>query len=71
MPVYDEDALPLMEEFLRADAIDAQAMRDLVSLVKSGCKDQKMIDSAVSAQTKAHNKAMDIYDKLQETRLDK
>jgi hypothetical protein len=71
MPIYDESTLALMEEFLQANEKANALMRTLHELAKSACKDNELLASATKNFNEAHNKSMDIYDKLQEIRLDK
>jgi len=60
----------LFEKFQAAHADEGAAITALHDAMKGGMKDKESLISLTDRMTEAHNKKMDIWDQLQQHRLD-
>ncbi len=60
----------LIEKLQAAQAIEGAAITALHDALKGGMKDDKILGALTDRMTEAHNKKMDIWDQLQQHRLD-
>lgn len=70
--VIDGDAAgPLLEQLKIAAAAEGAAITALHDALKAGIRDDEILIALTDRMTEAHNKKMDIWDQLQQFRLDK
>lgn len=60
----------LFEKFQAAQAAEGAAITALHDVMKGGMKDKEILIALTDRMTEAHNKKMDIWDQLQQHRLD-
>ncbi len=60
----------LFEKFQAAQAAEGAAITALHDAMKGGMKDNDILIALSDRMTEAHNKKMDIWDQLQQFRLD-
>lgn len=62
---------PLLEQFKVAQDAEGVAIANLLSAMKSGIRDDATLMALTDRMTETHNNKMDIWDQLQQHRLDK
>jgi hypothetical protein len=70
MPVYDQRAMPLMEQFKEANAAEGAAITALHDYMKAGGKDNKKLMQLTNEMTAANDKKMQIYQQMKKFRID-
>lgn len=60
----------LFEKFQAAQTAEGAAITALHDAMKSGMKDKEVLISLTECMSEAHGKKMDIWDQLQQHRLD-
>ncbi len=69
--IFDMDSSKeLFEKLQAAQAAEGVAITALHNAMKGGVKDSKALGALTDCMTEAHNKKMDIWDQLQQHRLD-
>lgn len=71
MPVYDQRAVPLMEQFKAVNEAEGVAIKNLLTYMQSGGKDNKKLMELTDAMTSAHERKMQIYQEMQKFRIDR
>lgn len=71
MPVYDQRAVPLMEQFRAANDAEGAAIRALLAYMQGGGNDNKRLMELTDGMTLAHDKKMQIYKEMQQFRIDR
>lgn len=71
MVIDGNAAGPLLEQFKAAQDAESAAITALHDAMKSGMKDNKTLMALTECMNETHNKKMDIWDELQQFRLDK
>jgi hypothetical protein len=67
--IFNENAMPLMVKYQAAREVEAIATQALLSAMENGSRDMPALDALTQEMTDAHNKAMDIWDALQQHRI--
>lgn len=62
---------PLLEQFKVAQEAEGAAITALHDAMKGGTKDSTILMALTDRMSEAHNKKMDIWNQLQQFRLDK
>ncbi len=62
---------PLLEQFKVAQEVEGAAITALHNAMKGGAKDSTILMALTDRMSEAHNKKMDIWNQLQQFRLDK
>ena len=70
MVIDGNTAGPLLEQLKIAAAAEGVAITALHDAMKGGMKDKGILMALTDRMTEAHNKKMDIWDQLQQHRLD-
>ena len=70
MPVYSSDNDGLMEQLQAASEEEGQATKDLHNYMKSGGSDLAIMAQLTERFEETHRLKMDLYDQLQQYRLD-
>ncbi len=71
MPIYDQRAVPLMEQFKAANDAEGVAIKNLLAYMQSGGNDNKKLMELTNSMTSAHEKKMHIYQEMQKLRIDR
>lgn len=69
--IIDMSDMPLFEEWQAAHLVENAAITALHDAMKNGNRDMSTLETLTTQMEDAHNKAMDIYDRLRKRRLDK
>ena len=69
--ILNESAVPTLEKFLDAHEEESSAIKALSNALKSGVNDEKTLMSLTEKMTKIHNEKMNIWDQLENLKLDK
>ena len=67
--IFDMSAMPLFERYKIARETEAVATKQLLAAMESGNRDMPTLEDLTQRMTDAHNKAMDIWDELQQFKL--
>lgn len=67
--IYGKDAIPLLERYKAAVAVEAAAISSLHGALQRGIKDRDVLDTLTQRMTDAHTASMDLLDELQQFRL--
>lgn len=70
MPVYSEQALPLIQRYKAAHDAEGAAIQALLSYMQSGGVDQERLSKLTDAMTAALDKTTEIYADMQVFRID-
>lgn len=69
--IFDmNSSMELIEKLQAAQAAEGVAITALHDALKSGIKDDDVLVALTDSMTDAHNKKMDIWDQLQQHRID-
>ncbi len=71
MVIDGNAAGPLLEQFKVAQDVEGAAITALHDALKSGMKDKEALMALTDRMTETHNRKMDLWDELQQFRLDK
>lgn len=71
MVIDGNAAGPLLEQFKVAQEVEGAAVTALHDALKAGIRDDEILMALTDRMTETHNKKMDIWDQLQQFRLDK
>lgn len=71
MVIDGNAAGPLLEQFKVAQEVEGTAVTALHDALKAGIRDDETLMALTDRMTETHNKKMDIWDQLQQFRLDK
>jgi len=69
--IIDSSATELLEKFQSANEAEGVAIKELHAYLQGSVKDKAVLRELTKHMEDAHNKKMDIWDALQEFRLDK
>ena len=67
--IFDLSAMPLFERYKIARETEAVATKQLLAAMESGNRDMPTLEGLTQRMVDAHNKAMDIWDELQQFKL--
>jgi len=67
--IFNENAMPLMMKYQAAREVETIATQALISAMESNIRDVPVLDALTQEMTDGHNKAMDIWNELQQYRL--
>lgn len=67
--IFDMSAMPLFEKYKIAREAEAVATKQLLAAMESGNRDMPTLEDLTQSMTAAHNKAMGIWDQLQQFKL--
>ena len=67
--IFDMSAMPLFERYKIARETEAVATKQLLAAMESGNRNMPTLEDLTQRMTDAHNKAMDIWDELQQFKL--
>ena len=67
--IFDMSAMPLFERYKIARETEAVATKQLLAAMESGNRDMPTLEGLTQRMVDAHNKAMDIWDELQQFKL--
>lgn len=71
MVIDGNAAGPLLEQFKVAQEVEGAAVTALNDALKAGVRDDATLMALTDRMTETHNRKMDIWDELQQFRLDK
>lgn len=71
MPVYDQRAVSLMEQFGAANDAEGVAIKVLLAYMQGGGNDQQKLMELTNNMTATHDRKMQIYQEMQQFRIDK
>jgi hypothetical protein len=70
MVIDGNAAGPLLEQFKVAQEVEGAAITALHDAIRGGMKENEVLIALTDRMTEAHNKKMDLWDQLQQHRLD-
>ena len=68
MPVYDQSAQHLIEQFNEYTEIESKAIQDLSNYIKTG--ERKRLGELTERMERAHNEKMEVYNQLLKHRIE-
>ena len=69
--IIDMNSKPLLDKLIAASEVEGAATKALLAALENGIRDSVTLDNLATRMTETHNKKMDIWDQLQQVRLDK
>jgi hypothetical protein len=70
VPVYDNRAMPMLKELRSASEAEGAAINALLSYMQNGGRDNNRLLELTNEMTSSHDKKMQIYQEMQQFRLD-
>lgn len=68
--IYSKEAMPLLDRYKAAVAVEAAAISALHDALQRGIKDRDILDTLTQRMTDTHAASMDLLHDLQQFRLD-
>ena len=69
--IIDMSSKPLLAQLIVASEVEDTATKELLSALENGVRDSAKLEALTNRMTETHNKKMDIWDQLEQVKLDK
>lgn len=69
--IIDMSSKPLLDQLIVASEVEDTATKALRSALENGVRDSATLETLTNRMTETHNKKMDIWDQLEQVKLDK
>ncbi len=67
--IFDISNMPLIEEYKTARGLESLAVNDMLTTLKSGERDEDVLNRLIDSMEKARGAAMDIWNRLEKVAI--